>query len=99
MISLLVFPSCHAVPFVLQLSQLAITERSFIRLPTHPYAQWWNVTFITINNSSFLPFLVSEFTTVKLKAWRNGLQRIYHYFPFRAIYKNCQSFRAAIPLL
>ena len=86
-----VFPDCHAF-LVLQYSQHIATERSFSRLPTHPYAQWWNVTFITINNSSFLPFSVSEFTTVRLKAWRNGLQRIYHYFPFRAMYsRKCSS--------
>ena len=49
---------------VLQYSQHIATERSFSRLPTHPYAQWWNVTFITINNSSFLPFLVSVYTVI-----------------------------------
>lgn len=49
---------------VLQYSQHIATERSFSRLPTHPYAQWWNVTFITINNSSFLPFSVSVYTVI-----------------------------------
>ena len=80
---MLVFPSCPRFRFILkyssiseppcypcllQYSQHIATERSFSRLPTHPYAQWWNVTFITINNSSFLPFLVSGFYTVILES-------------------------------
>ena len=39
-------------------------ERSFSRLPTHPYVQWWNAAFATINNSSFLPLLGSPSITV-----------------------------------
>nr|DAT50289.1 MAG TPA: hypothetical protein [Caudoviricetes sp.]DAU41338.1 MAG TPA: hypothetical protein [Bacteriophage sp.] len=58
---------------VSQYSQHTITERSFSRLPTHPYVQWWNVAFATINNSSFLPLLGSpSLRFVLLKAWRNG---------------------------
>jgi hypothetical protein len=50
-----------------------VAERSFSRLPTHPYVQWWNAAFATINNSSFLPLLGSpSLRFVLLKAWRNG---------------------------
>lgn len=36
-----------------------VAERSFSRLPTHPYVQWWNAAFATINNSHLLPFIRS----------------------------------------
>nr|DAW89338.1 MAG TPA: hypothetical protein [Caudoviricetes sp.] len=40
-----------------QYSQHTITERSFSRLPTHPYVQWWNAAFATISTLICFPFL------------------------------------------
>lgn len=36
-----------------------VAERSFSRLPTHPYVQWWNAAFATIVNAHLLPSLRS----------------------------------------
>ena len=71
---------------VLQYSQYIATERSFSRLPTHPYAQWWNVTFITINNSSFLPFSVSVYTVI-LESVEEWSPKDLPLFPFLGQYK------------
>jgi hypothetical protein len=49
-----------------------VTERSFSRLPTHPYVQWWNVTFITINNSHLLQLIASRTNSVHIANREEG---------------------------
>lgn len=80
-----VFPDCHAF-FLLQCSQHIAAERSFSRLPTHPYVQWWNVVFTTINNSSFLPFSVSVYTVI-LESVEEWSPEDLPLFPFLGQYK------------